>query len=331
MSIVKTFANALMPAATLAVALSVATTAPAAATDWVYYSPQSSPQYITPRAAQMFVDKVKAATNGELDIRFRLFGSLSIQAADVTQAVSDNVIQMGDDQIFSGNIPLAGIVKLPGLAGTFEEYDKAEAAVRPIVEAGYAEKGVMVLHGFAIPQYIWGNTPLTSLADLKGLKVRTGTPEQAEFVRKLGATSLTMGPAEVPSALERRLVDAIVTGIGGGELWQDQLTTAYLYPVNFNGIYIVVNKAAFDALTPEQQAAVRQASAETDQWLRETSMAEDTAALEALRAKMTITDPTAEDIAIAAELMPSIWEDWAKAHAPEGADVLATVNQALGR
>ena len=86
---------------------------PARATDWVYYSPQSSPQYITPRAAQMFVDKVKEATNGELDIKFRLFGSLSIQAADVTQAVSDNVIQMGDDQIFSGNIPLAGIVKLP--------------------------------------------------------------------------------------------------------------------------------------------------------------------------------------------------------------------------
>lgn len=331
MSIAKTLRYALVPVATVVVALSAGAVKTAGATDWVYYSPQSSPQYITPRAAQMFVDKVNEATDGELDIKFRLFGSLSIQAADVTQAVSDNVIQMGDDQIFSGNVPLAGIVKLPGLAGTFEEYDKAETAVRPIVEAGYDEKGVMVLHGFAIPQYIWGNTPLTSLADLEGLKVRTGTPEQAEFVRKLGATSLTMGPAEVPSALERGLVDAIVTGIGGGELWQDQLTTAYLYPVNFNGIYIVANKAAFDALTPEQQEAVLQASKETDQWLRETSMAEDKAALEALRAKMTITDPTPEDIAMAAELMPSIWEDWAKAHGPEGAEVLATVNEALGR
>jgi TRAP-type C4-dicarboxylate transport system substrate-binding protein len=331
MSIAKTLSHVLVPAAALAAAFSFASVEPANATDWVYYSPQSSPQYITPRAAQMFVDKVKEATNGELDIKFRLFGSLSIQAADVTQAVSDNVIQMGDDQIFSGNIPLAGIVKLPGLAGTFEEYDKAEAAVRPIVEAGYGEKGVMVLHGFAIPQYIWGNTKLESLADLEGLKVRTGTPEQAEFVRKLGATSLTMGPAEVPSALERGLVDAIVTGIGGGELWQDQLKTAYLYPVNFNGIYIVVNKAAFDALTPDQQQAVLQASKETDQWLRETSMAEDTADLEAMRAKLTITDPTPEDIAMAAELMPTIWEDWAKQHGSEGEEVLATVNKALGR
>jgi len=330
MSIAKTLKCALVPAAALAAAFSVAVE-PAGATDWVYYTPQSSPQYITPRAGQMFADKVKEATNGELDIKFRLFGSLSIQAADVTQAVSDNVIQMGDDQIFSGNVPLAGIVKLPGLAGTFEEYDKAEAAVRPIVDAGYAEKGVMVLHGFAIPQYIWGNTKLESLADLKGLKVRAGTPEQAEFVRKLGATSLTMGPAEVPSALERGLVDAIVTGIGGGELWQDQLKTAYLYPVNFNGIYIVVNKAAFDALTPEQQEAVLQTSKETDQWLRETSLAEDTADLEAMRKKLTITDPTPEDIAMAAELMPTIWEDWAKAHGPEGEEVLATVNEALGR
>jgi TRAP-type transport system periplasmic protein len=331
MSLVKTARSKLLPAAAMAIAFSIASVETVGATDWVYYTPQSSPQYITPRAAQMFVDKVKEATNGELDIKFRLFGSLSIQAADVTQAVSDNVIQMGDDQIFSGNIPLAGIVKLPGLAGTREEYDKAEAAVRPIVDAGYADKGVVVLHGFAIPQYIWGNTKLESLSDLKGLKVRTGTPEQAEFVRKLGATSLTMGPAEVPSALERGLVDAIVTGIGGGELWQDQLKTAYLYPVNFNGIYIVANKSAFDALTPEQQAAVLKASKETDQWLRETSMAEDTADLEAMRAKLTITDPTPEDIAMAAELMPGIWEEWAQSHGPEGAEVLATVNKALGR
>jgi TRAP-type transport system periplasmic protein len=321
----------LLPIAALAVSLSTISMQPAGATDWVYYSPQSSPQYITPRGAELFVEKVKAATNGELNIKFRLFGSLSIQAADVTQAVADNVIQMGDDQIFSGNIPLAGIVKLPGLAGTLEEYDKAEAAVRDVVEKGYAEKGVIVLHRFAIPQYIWGNTKLTSLADLKGLKVRTGTPEQAEFVRKLGATSLTMGPAEVPSALERGLVDAIVTGIGGGELWQDQLKTAYLYPVNFNGIYIVANKDAFDALTPDQQAAVRQASEETYQWLRETSLAEDKADLEAMRSKLTITDPTPEDIAMAAELMPTIWEEWAEAHGPEGAQVLATVNAALGR
>ena len=119
MSIAKTLRFALVPAAALATAFSVASIEPANATDWVYYSPQSSPQYITPRAAQMFADKVKEATNGALDVKFRLFGALSIQAADVTQAVSDNVIQMGDDQIFSGIIPLAGIVKLPGLAGSF--------------------------------------------------------------------------------------------------------------------------------------------------------------------------------------------------------------------
>jgi TRAP-type C4-dicarboxylate transport system substrate-binding protein len=331
MSISKIVNSRLLPAIALAAGLSALSANPAGATDWVYYSPQSSPQYITPRAAEMFVEKVKTLTNGSLNIKFRLFGSLSIQAADVTQAVADNVIQMGDDQIFSGNIPLAGVVKLPGLAGTFEDYDKAEAAVRPIVEAGYLEKGVVLLHGFAIPQYIWGNGKLTSLADLKGLKIRTGTPEQAEFVRKLGATSLTMGPAEVPSALERGLVDAIVTGIGGGELWQDQLKTAYLYPVNFNGIYIVANKAAFDALTPEEQAAVKQASAETDQWLRETSKKEDAAALEAMRAKLTITDATPEDVAMAAELMPTIWQEWATAQGEKGPEVLATVNKALGR
>jgi hypothetical protein len=46
---------------------------------------------------------------------------------------------------------------------------------------------------------------------------------------------------------------------------------------------------------------------------------------------LTITDPTPEDIAMAAELMPTIGEEWAQAHAPEGQEVLETVNKALGR
>ena len=299
------------------------------AADLIYFSSQSSPQYISSRAALVFAKKVEDATGGSVKLRVRLAGSLSIQANSITQAVNDNVVQLGEDVSFSGNVPIAGIVKLPGLAATFEEYDKAEKAVRPVIEKGYAQKNAVVLYTFAVPQYLWGNVPLKSLADLKGLKVRASSPEQGEFVRRNGGSSVTIGPADVPSALERGVVDAIITGIGGGELWQDQLKTAYLYPVNFNGAYVIMNKTAYDRLTPDQQAKLKKAAEETAKWIRDTGIDEDKAALEKMRAKMTIADPTPADLASGAKIMPSFWNEWAQKQGPDGAALLQAVQAAV--
>jgi len=301
----------------------------ATAADLIYYSAQTSSQYISSRAAVVFAKKVEEATGGDVKLRVRFAGSLSIQANSVTQAVSDNVVQIGEDTSFSGNVPIAGIVKLPGLAATYEEYDKAEKAVRPVIEKGYAQRNAVVLYTFAVPQYLWANVPLKSLADLKGLKVRASSPEQGEFVRQNGGSSVTIGPAEVPSALERGVVDAIITGIGGGELWQDQLKTAYLYPVNFNGAYIVINKTAYDALKPDQQAKLKKAAEEASRWLRDTSIEEDEASLNKMRAKMAIANPTPADLASGAKTMPAFWNDWAQKQGPDGVSLLQAVQAAV--
>lgn len=86
-------------------------------------------------------------------------------------------------------------------------------------------------------QVIWGRRPITSLDDIKGVKLRVASPEQGEFVRRFGGVSITMGAPEVPSALDRGVVDGILTGGVGAVLWKDLLKSGYLLVVNVNNSY----------------------------------------------------------------------------------------------
>ena len=58
-------------------------------------------------------DDIKDKTGGQLSVRLNLGGTLPIAATNITQAVSDNVVQLGDDAFFVGSVPVGGVVRLP--------------------------------------------------------------------------------------------------------------------------------------------------------------------------------------------------------------------------
>ena len=77
-------------------------------------------------------------------------------------------------------------------------------------------------------QIAWSSKKLTSLDDFKGQKIRATSPEQIEFLKRFGANGLTVGGSEVPSALERGVVDGVLTAnAGGGKVWKDLLKYCY--------------------------------------------------------------------------------------------------------
>ncbi len=300
---------------------------------WNYYIHQSAPQFATSRGAQMLADEVQKLTGGDLKVRRHLAGTLQINATNITQAVADNVVQMGDDLFFSGNIPVGALFRLPFLVQSYDDYDKATAIVLPYVEKAYAAKGITVLAAYTYPnQYPWGRKPIGSLADIKGQKLRIASPEQGEFVRRFGGTSVSLGAPEVPSALDRGVVDGLITGTVGAELWKDLLKYGYLMGLNFNNAYIIANTEAFNKLTPDQQAKLRQAAQDSAKWNTDTMKAEDADILKRLNEnKFVIAQPTAADQKNAAATMEPYWNDWAKEHGPETVEALAKVRAALGR
>ena len=281
------------------------------------------------------IERIEKETKGDLKIKFHLAGSLPISVTNITQAVSDGVVQLGDDGFFQGNVPIGGILRLPMLIQTREEFAKALAIARPYIEAGFAKKGVLVLGEFTYPpQVAFSRRKLTALADYKGQKLRVTSPEQGEFVRRFGGTSVTIGPAEVPAALDRGVIEGVFTAASGaGYTWRDLIKYNYKLGLNYFDAYIIVNKDALDKLSPDTQQKLRAIIAETVPGFTGQMQQEDDKLTAKMIAEngMVLTEPTPGEIAEATSGIQSYWDGWAKAHGADAVEALAKIRAALGR
>lgn len=306
---------------------------PALAIDWNFYHHQSAPLFATSRGAKMLSEQIEKDTGGELKARLHLSGTLQIAPNNITVAVAEGVVQLADDLFNSGNIPLAGIPRLPGLIRSYDEFNKAADVLRPYLEKAFADKGVVMLADYTYPlQVIWGKKKLTSLEDVKGMKLRVAQPEQGEMVRRFGGTSVTISAPEVPSALDRGVVDGIFTAGVGAVLWKDLLKFGFLIPVNWNNSYILANADAYKKLSPDLQAKLRKAAQDAAKWNQQTMREEEAASVKTLtEAGYTMTTAPAEEAAKVADTMKPYWDDWAKSRGPVVVEALAKVRAALNR
>ncbi len=246
--------------AALAAALGLATALPAAAAEqWNLYVYNAVSTVSAVKGLARVTEEIEKETGGALTVRLHLGGSLPINTTTITPAVSDDVVQMGDDGYFLGNIPIGGVLRLPMLIQSLDEYRKAAAIMEPHLQKAFERKGVIVLGQYVYPyQVAYSSKKLTSLADIKGQKIRVTSPEQSEFVRRLGGVPVTIGAPEVPSALDRGVIDGVLTAnSGGGNVWKDLLKYNYRIGINYFNSVIIANKERFDKLPPDVQAKVR--------------------------------------------------------------------------
>lgn len=305
----------------------------APAEEWNFYMHQSAPNFATSRGAKLFTEEIEKATSGALKVRLHLAGTLQISASNVTQAVGGNVVQVGDDLFNSGNIAVAGIPRLPMLIQSYEDFAKADAVLKPYIEKAYQEKGSTLLASYTYPlQFMWGRKKLESLDDIKGMKLRVAQPEQGEFVRRFGGTSITMSAPEVPSALDRGVVDGIFTAGVGAVLWKDLLKYGYVLIVNVNNSYFIANTEAYNKLAPGLQAKLRKVAEDAARWDQETMQKEEADSVQVLTAAgYTFTKAKPEENARAVAAMTPYWDEWAKSRGPAIVEALAKVRAALGR
>jgi TRAP-type transport system periplasmic protein len=316
------------------IALVLTASAPVhAAEQWNFYMHQSAPNFATSRGAKLFTEEIEKATNGELKVRLHLAGTLQINPSNITQAVGENIVQIADDLFNSGNIQVAGIPRLPMLIQSYEDFAKADAVLKPYIERAFAQKGSTVLASYTYPmQFIWGKKKLESLDDIKGMKLRVAQPEQGEFVRRFGGVSITMSAPEVPSALDRGVVDGIFTAGVGAVLWKDLLKYGYVLIVNVNNSYFIANTDAYKKLNADLQGKLRKVAGDSARWDQDTMKAEEADSVQVLRAAgYTFTTAKPDEVARAVDTVKPYWDDWAKSRGPDVVEALGKVRAALGR
>ena len=131
------------------------------AVDWNAYTYAPAATLAGARGLQTITERVAKETNGELKINYHLAGAVPIKTTTITQAVAEGTMQLGDDGLYQGNIPIGGLLQLPMLLVTTEHLEIALKIMMPYIEKAYASKGVQVLGGYYYPlQVSWSRNKL---------------------------------------------------------------------------------------------------------------------------------------------------------------------------
>jgi TRAP-type C4-dicarboxylate transport system substrate-binding protein len=329
----KSFTRRATAACIIALAASFTSGTAAAADNWRAYTYNAVATVTSVKGLNAMIEAIQKETNGQLNIRLNLGGTLPIAATNITQAVSDNVVQMGDDAFFIGSVPVGGVVRLPMFLPKRADFEKAWDVEAPYLRAEYAKKNVVLLGRYIFPENVmWSSKKLTSLADIAGQKIRVISPEQSEFIKLLGGIPVTLGTSEVAAGIDRGVIDGALTASSGyGYVWRDLLKYSYRLNVSFIDSLILVNKDAWDKLTPETRTKVQ--ALVTDHTARITAAmaAEDDELTKKLASGgMTITEPSKADLADAERRVTPYWKDWGEKR-PAAAEALQKVRAAVGR
>ena len=320
--------KAILASAVMSMSMSVV------AAEWTAYTYSSVPTTSAVKGMTRIVDRAASETDSKLKIDLHLGKTLQIKSSDITQAVGDGVIDFAADYFFSGSVPIARVMNLPMLIENDDEWRKAYAAVEPMIVDAFKKQGVVPLGSYRYPkQIVFTTFEISSLDDLKGHKIRVTSPEQGKFVESFGGSAITLSGSEVPTALQRGVIEGVLTAsAGGAKKWGEFLPYNYRFAVNYGNSMIIANADSFASLSAADQKALRAVASEEGE---KTSAAflvdEDVQMKKQQSAGMKIIQPAAGDAKAARQKLAPYWDQWAKDNGPEYVKALAAVRKAIGK
>jgi TRAP-type C4-dicarboxylate transport system substrate-binding protein len=289
-------------------------TAAGAQTKWDMPTPYPATNFHTENVAQFIAD-VDKATAGKLKITLHANASL-FKAPEIKRAVQGGQAQIGEILIsgYSNEDPLFGVDSVPFLATSYADAGKLWKASKKALDDRFAKQGLMILYSVPWPpQGIYSSKPLASVADMKGLKMRTYNPYTSRIAELAGAQPVTIQVAELAQAFATGAVNANITSGATGydtkawEVVKNYYDTQAWLPKNI----VFANKAAFDALDKPTQQAVLKAAADAEARGWKTSEEKNSWYLEQLAKNgMNVAAPSAQlkaDFRKIGETMTSEW------------------------
>ena len=293
-----------------------------AQTKWDMPTPYSDGEFHTINVRQ-FVEEVKKASGGQLDIAVHSNGSL-IKHPDILRAVSTGQVAIGEFLLgqFGNEEPVFNADNLPFLAAGFDNAWKLYQAQKPILEKKLQARGLRLLYSVAWPgQGLYSKEPLKSIDDLKGTKFRTYSPLTARFAELLGASPTVIQVPELAQAFATGSVNAMVTSSATGTQAKAWEFVKNYYPTN--GWHpknaVVVNERAYQRLPAAQQKELLAAAAVAEKRGWELARQREQGANKTLADNgMTLHTPNAAMMAALSKIGDQMTAEWLKTAGADG-------------
>jgi len=160
--------------------------------------------------------RIEAATKGRLKIE--LYDTL-VAGPEQPAAVRDGRLDssFAVSPWLSAEAPYMNFGHLPGLLTDVGQYQKM---LDPLLRDETAKlwkskyKSVQLMTGVFEEQCLVSRVPIQTLADFAGKKVRVHNTEAAALMSKLGAAATPVPFGEIVPALQRGIVDIVMTSVG---------------------------------------------------------------------------------------------------------------------
>jgi TRAP-type mannitol/chloroaromatic compound transport system substrate-binding protein len=221
-------------------------------------------------AAEEFARQVSAMTGGKFQISTHPAGEL-MPAFGVVDGVQNGTVEMahtapyyffGKDETFAlGCVIPFGLNSRQMTAWMFEGNGLK------LMREFYKTYNIINFPGGNTGAQMggWFRKPVTSLADIKGLKFRIGG-FGGKVIERIGGVPQNIPGGEIYQALEKGTIDAAewVGPYDDLKLGFNKVAPNYAYPGWWEGgpqLDFFINQKAFDALTPEYKAIVEAAAA----------------------------------------------------------------------
>ena len=158
-----------------------------------------------------------------------------------------------------GRLPLSEVLQLPlGYKNGYQASKLANAYYKKFKPKEFDDVKVMFLHG-AAPGFIFTKNPVKSMAEIKGLRIKANA-ENADIIKQLGASPVTMTVGETYDGLSRGVIDGVlfpIEGLQGFKIGEVVKTVIENYGMSYmTSIYVIMNKDKWNSISPADQKEI---------------------------------------------------------------------------
>ncbi|MDN5843070.1 MAG: TRAP transporter substrate-binding protein DctP [Alcaligenaceae bacterium] len=302
-------------------------TRPALAADEMKSVIYFTPTYIgIIRAARGFAEQFNTAIGGSKNLKLYDSGRLLTADQQLPGLRAGNIdLMFHATSYVTRSLPILGILGLPGIVGELYQHPERLRIGSPLfnlINKSLAKDNLYMLScggGVLEPEYIWGNkeTPIRSLSDLRGKKMRIASFEATELLEGYGVTSVRITSAETYVALQRGTVDAATANVAtvAGRSLNEQLGFCYKMPTTAYDVAPFVLKSTWDKFNDKTKDALQTAAQWYDQNTVEYcnhTVYPDTFWPKVLNSGVQVIEPDKADIEDFNASAQKVWGPWKK-------------------
>jgi len=235
------------------------------------------------QVARRFAQEVEKRTNGE--VKFQIYAGASLyKPTQQFDALSSGSLDMSVYPLAysGGKLPATNLTLMPALIENYQQaYNWEKEPIGKWLE-DYLDQ-----HGVKIITWIWQaggvasrDKPILLPEDVKGLKTRGAGKEIELMLQAAGASIATFPSTETYNAMQSGVVDALWTSSASLMSFRLQEVAKYVTTARDHTFWymfepMLMSKATYDKLTPEQQKIVMDVGHSLEKYALDACKADD--------------------------------------------------------